>query len=270
MKSSARPLTIVSLNMSSHVHKWIHRITIKGGKWIFVPSQHSRVYGKSIVKKIKLEWSPPRYFCHLTKGGHLTAIDAHLNNKYFSRLDIQNFFGSITASRVTRTLKPYLGYAVSREIAKQSTVLTPGSSKKKLMLPFGFIQSAILASICLDKSSLGLFLKKLSRDKSISLSVYMDDILLSSNDRLKLIEVTMQLLDYFSKSHWTSNASKEVIASESITTFNIDLVQNYRCVNEEKLKQFELDFHDTINLNKRKGIYSYVKTVNADQLSGFS
>ena len=101
------------------MHKWIYRITAKNGKWIFVPSQYSRIYGANIVKKIKLEWNPPKYFYHFRKGGHLAAIDIHLSNKYFSRLDIQNFFGSITASRITRALKPYFGYDFSREIAKQ-------------------------------------------------------------------------------------------------------------------------------------------------------
>lgn len=256
--------------MSSYTPKWVYRIPTKGGKWIFVPSMNSRIYGKSIVKRIKLEWTSPKYFYHLRKGGHLTAVDVHLNNKYFSRLDIQNFFGSITASRITRTLKPYLGYDFSREIAKQSTVLVPGSPKKKLMLPFGFIQSAILASICLDKSSLGIFLKKLERDKSISLSVYMDDILISSNDKLRLVEVTMQLREKFSRSHWVSNIKKEIVASEAITAFNIDLVQNHRRINDQKLAQFEFEFHQTTNLNKKKGLYSYVKSVNADQLKGFS
>lgn len=270
MKSSARQLTIVLLDMSSYTPKWIYRIPTSGGKWIYVPSQSSRIYGKSIVREIKQKWTAPRYFYHLRKGGHLTALDVHLNNKYFSRLDIQNFFGSITASRITRTLKPYLGYDLSREIAKQSTVLVPGSSKKKLMLPFGFIQSAILASICLDGSSLGLLLKRLGKDKTISLSVYMDDILVSSNDELRLTEVTMQIREHFFKSHWIPNPKKEVIASESITAFNIDLVQNYRRINDQKLMQFELEFHNTTNLNKKKGLYSYIKSVNADQLSGFS
>ena len=88
------------------------------------------------------------------------------------------------------------------------------------MLPFGFIQSAILASICLDKSSLGIFLKRIKRDKSLSLSVYMDDILISSNDQQRLIEVTAELKSYFSKSHWVSNTGKEVSHTNAPTSIN--------------------------------------------------
>ncbi len=252
--------------MSNYTPKWIHRIKLENGKWIFVPSQSSRLSGKAIVKKVKLEWAPPKYFYHLRRGGHLAALNAHLENKYFSRLDIKNFFGSITASRITRTLKPYFGYNLSRDIAKQSTVRIPGLLERKLMLPFGFIQSAILASICLDKSSLGIFLKRIKRDKSLSLSVYMDDILISSNDQQRLIEVTAELKSYFSKSHWVSNAGKEVIAADSMTAFNIDMLQYEMRVSEEKMKQFAFNFSETENINKKKGIYSYVKTVNDGQL----
>lgn len=265
MNSSARPLTIKLPTMSNFTPKWIHRVNGKNGKWIFVPSEHSRVYGKFVVKRVRLEWLPPKYFYHLRGGGHLSAIDAHLKNKYFSRLDIENFFGSITASRITRVLKPYLGYELSREIAKQSTVRVPGSTKKELMLPFGFVQSAILASICLDKSSLGIFLNKVKNDKTISLSVYMDDILISSNNKQKLVEVTEEIKKSICRSSWLSNIKKEVIASESITAFNIDVAQNKRYVNQEKLKQLEFDFYQAESVAKKNGISSYVKKVNHEQ-----
>ena len=256
--------------MSNYTPKWVHRITLDSGKWIFVPSQSMRVIGRNIVKKVRPEWRPPKYFYHLKRGGHLAAINAHVENKYFSRLDIKNFFGSITASRITRTLKPYFGYDASREIAKASTVRIPGCSEKRLMLPFGFIQSAILASICLDKSSLGIFLQKIQKDKTISLSVYMDDILVSSNDEQRLIDITIEIKNHLIKSHWVSNSKKEVIASESITAFNIDLAQNHLRISDERMHQFQFNFHKTENLNKKKGIYSYVKTVNIDQLNKLS
>lgn len=251
--------------MSNFTPKWIHRISIKNGKWIFVPSEYSRVYGKFVAKRIKLEWHAPRYFYHLRGGGHLSAIDAHLKNKYFSRLDIENFFGSITASRITRVLKPYLGYEMSREIAKQSTVRVPGSTKKELMLPFGFVQSTILASICLEKSSLGIFLNKVQKDKTISLSVYMDDILISSNNKQKLVEVTGEIKKSIYRSSWLSNIKKEVIASESITAFNIDFSQNKKYVNQVRLKQLEFDFYQAESVAKKNGISSYVKKVNYEQ-----
>ena len=94
----------------------------------------------------------------------------------------------------------------------------------------------------------------------------MDDILISSNDQQRLIEVTAELKSYFSKSHWVSNAGKEVIAADSMTAFNIDMLQYEMRVSEEKMKQFAFNFSETENINKKKGIYSYVKTVNDGQL----
>lgn len=174
--------------------KWTSKFIIKEYSWVFVPTDETVQNGIAIKKTIKEKWQPPEYFYHLAKGGHVKALHQHLNNKYFIHLDIKDFFGSINRSRITRCIKEIAPYERAREIAIESTVRHPEFPTQKFILPFGFVQSPIIASICLSKSALGRHLHHLSKKKEFDVSVYMDDIILSSNspadlsEQLKLLE----------------------------------------------------------------------------------
>lgn len=250
-------------------NKWKNRFPLKSGKWVFVPTQESRIFGKKVLKLINSKWSAPEYFYHHKPGGHVEAIRLHANHHFFSRLDIDNFFGSISRSRITRSLKGYLGYKMSWEIAMNSVVKKPNVYPIEFMLPFGFVQSPILASLCLDESSLGKVLLSVARMSGISLSVYVDDILISSSDEELLRSVTSLIKEQIHKSHWISNASKEVVCGKSITAFNIDLQNNYYEINGFRLQKLLNQYLGTINVNKKKGIRKYVRSVNLMQLSHF-
>jgi len=133
--------------------KWVTRFELKPGTWVFVPTDEARQLGYAIKQLIEERWRPPKNYFHLTSGGHVRAIHSHLENKFFVHLDIQNFFGQVSATRVTRWLKPLVGYEKAREFAKASTVAHPVHGGT--MLPFGFVQSPLLASLCLFHSALG-------------------------------------------------------------------------------------------------------------------
>ena len=135
------------------------------------------------------------------------------------------------------------------------------------MVPFGFVQSSLLASICLDKSTFGEYLKKLSDDPNYVLSVYMDDIIISSVNRNDLASKTEELKRYLAKSHWASSQSKELIAQHTITAFNIDLMPDLIEICGSRLQKFKSDYLQSGNENKKSAIIAYIKTVNEDQLS---
>jgi len=162
--------------------RWTHKFELKPNSWVFVPSEFSVQEGQNIKEQIENKWQPSAAYYHLKAGGHVAALKSHIKNTYFLRLDIENFFGSINRSRITRTLKPYFGYETAREIAINSTVVIPDSSPKKYMLPFGFIQSPILASICLEKSSLGKFCNTLLGKSGVTVTIYMENEFLSAYD----------------------------------------------------------------------------------------
>lgn len=162
--------------------RWTTKFEIKSGSWVFVPSSDSITSGNEIKSAIEAYWTPPENYYHLRNGGHVAAMKAHCSNTCFIHLDIKNFFGAINKRRVTRCLKRYFGYHEARRIARESTVKHP-TDPKRYILPFGFVQSPIIASICLFKSSLGKHLNKLPFTKDVVVSVYMDDIIISVGSR---------------------------------------------------------------------------------------
>ncbi len=251
-------------------NKWLHRYLHKPGKWVFVPSEESKTYGEAVKLKIENKWCAPEYFYHFRKGGHVSALRYHLKKKYYSRLDVQDFFGSINSSRVTRSLKPYFGYDTAREIATKSSVVCPDETPVKHMLPFGFVQSALLASLCLDKSAFGIYLKKLSKDKKLRISVYMDDVIVSSNNKKYLKTVTQNLKEEAIKSKWKLNTAKEVDTEEIITAFNILLKRSLIELTQARLDRFVEAYDKSESENKRLGIKRYVSSVNVSQLSVFN
>ena len=118
------------------IAKWESRFELKPNKWVFVPTAETIAVGRKIKKSIKECWKPPSYYYHLRSGGHVSALKSHLKHAAFLHLDVQDFFGSINKTRVTRCLKSKVGYAIAREWANISTVIDP-RDKKKYIIPFG-------------------------------------------------------------------------------------------------------------------------------------
>lgn len=245
--------------------KWSHRFEIKPGKWVFVPSEKSIEIGIEIKSSLEKCWSPPSYFYHLQKGGHVKAIKKHVHSNYFVHLDIHDFYGSINKSRVTRCLKKYFGYEEARNIAVNSTVRLNNNGANKYVLPFGFIQSPILASICLAESSLGKYLHKLYKQNVVIVSVYMDDFILSTRKNVDLNQILSSFVQVSEKSKFIINHIKQEGPATKITAFNIDLIHKNVSIEPSRLDRFIEAFNQSSNPHQKKGIRRYVNTVNPSQ-----
>jgi hypothetical protein len=57
-----------------------------------------------------------------------------------------------------------------------------GADKTSFVLPFGFVQSPLMAGLCLANSKLGATLARLA--KKFTVTVYVDDIVISTKGRL--------------------------------------------------------------------------------------
>lgn len=242
--------------------QWEHRYERKPGRWVFVPTEECKARGEEIRAQIAKRWIPPPFYFHLKPGGHVAALQYHTTHTYFSRLDIEDFFGSISLSRVTRNLTPFFGYVTARSMAKDSTTNHP-SEKSKTILPYGFTQSPLLASLALAESALGKQLVGLS--KAIAVSVYMDDILLSSNDESKVADAKATLEALAPISKFKFNAEKCQGPAPTVTAFNVRLERSALALTEERLAQFAAVLEDGPTPHERAGILGYVKTVNAAQ-----
>jgi len=233
-----------------------------------VPTEESRAEGKAIKAAVEDKWKPPTYFYHLRAGGHVASIRSHVNNTYFLRLDIQDFFGSVTRSRVTRCLKKMFGYEKARQMANDSTVKHP-TDKSRVMLPYGFVQSPTLASLALFDSRLGGYLEQLEKRKHVVVSVYMDDIIISTNKKPHLADIHKELVAASAKSRFDFHPDKTEGPAIKITAFNIELGSGDIQVTSGRLQEFYDAFNKTSSLLKKNGITGYVSSVNPAQATLF-
>jgi hypothetical protein len=247
------------------VERWRHKFQIKPNSWVFVPTDEAVEHGKNVKNTLEGIWHRPSYYYHLRDGGHVKALHSHLDNAYFAHIDIKDFFGSINKSRVTRCLKVHMPYDEARKIAVSSTVLLPDSKVKKFILPFGFIQSPIIASICLRESKLGRVLHELHKTKGVTVTVYMDDILISGDELDYLTRLLDKIKRAAERSRFYLNEAKLEGPADKITAFNVELSQNSLKITEERFNRFLSAYKNAENQHQQDGILGYVASVNSDQ-----
>jgi hypothetical protein len=249
--------------------RWISKFELKPGSWVYVPTEEVRKEGKLIILAIRKKWHPPLYFYHFRKGGHIAALKKHLNSRWLASIDLKHFFESTNKSRITRSLKEYFPYDIARDIAQTSTVCTKNNGIFSHHLPFGFVQSPILATICLHKSSLGKMINLIQGGGKVKVSIYMDDIIISSNDYQKLVDTFSSLLLSAKKSNYEINEKKLQIPCEKIEVFNISIYYKTMESTPKRLSQFLIDYYSSQSEEKAQGIYSYIKSVNFEQAKLF-
>ena len=112
------------------------------GKVVFVPNERCERKGRRIIRHFRGIEFPP-YFYHYRSGGHIAALHAHLENRFFFKIDIQSFYYSIARERVTRALRRWRMQG-ARTHAMWSCVANPvPGAKPRYVLPIGFVQSPL-------------------------------------------------------------------------------------------------------------------------------
>jgi hypothetical protein len=246
------------------MQKWEHKFERKPQRWVFVPTEYYKKRGLEIHKKISKIWTAPSYYYHLNAGGHVAAMHAHKKNKYYLSLDIEDFFGSIGLSRITRNLVPLFGYTEARSMAKDSTVNHPVDIKR-MILPYGFTQSPVISSLVLANTALGKGLDLLSRH--LKVSVYMDDILLSSDSENILETAKINLIHLAEISKFNLHPEKCQGPAATLTAFNIDIKQWHLEINRNRMTDFVDVLENSPSEYKRDGILGYINSVNPLQAS---
>jgi len=173
-------------------------------------------------------------------GGHVAALRLHQGSLFFSRFDIENFFGQVARSRIARSLRQ-VGIAHRRafNIAVESVVVE-GANK---VLPFGFCQSPVLATVALEFSMLGSTLKRLSA-AGFRVSVYVDDIIISGNDQAALHAASLELIDAASLSKFPLSTSKRTIAASAVEAFNCQIDSHTITILDDRMDRFVSDHRD--------------------------
>jgi hypothetical protein len=105
----------------------------------------------------------------VAKIDHRSLKDFHVLLSREDQGDVRGFGDSVTRSKVHRALRRLdFGQAEAWAIAQASTVEV---AKGRYALPFGFVQSMVLASAVLDLSSLGRCLCTLNGVRRLSTSM---------------------------------------------------------------------------------------------------
>ncbi|QWN02773.1 hypothetical protein DGN16_05805 [Xanthomonas citri pv. fuscans] len=245
--------------------RWEHRFEVKPGRWVYVPTPLGKAAGEAIRLSVSKVWARPKFYFHLRKGGHVAALRRHLKNQYFFRCDLDDFFGRINQSRVTRCLKESFSYVDARKMASDSVVIRPDTGKT--MLPYGYVQSPILASLALDRSRVGRFLRQCESSEDMTVSVYMDDIVLSSNDEARLYVAATELAQLATDAGLPLSAGKTIGPGSTVTAFNVELSHGLLALTQGRLDRFRESYATASSLHVEHGIVRYVHSINPAQVA---
>jgi hypothetical protein len=178
----------------------------------------------------------PPYFFHYRRGGHVEALHQHLENPYFFRIDLKNFFYSISRNRVNRILRQS-GFRSARDWSEWSTVRNPYNDGPRYVLPIGFKQSPLLASLALWRSAVVSSIEE-ALDRGVFVSVYFDDLIGSSNDVNELRITYAGILAACEQANLVANEAKLIEPANAIIAFNCHLTHGQANVTEERIQKF--------------------------------
>lgn len=204
------------------------------GKPVFAPNGLGRRIGDDLKGRVEEAYEFEPFYFHLCPGGHVSALHAHRENEFFCKADIENFFYSISRNRVVRTLRD-VGIDRPRHYGKWSCVKNP-YEQPRYSLPYGFVQSPILATLVLSTSAVGNFLRQLPSE--ITKAVYVDDITLSSNDPDALSDCYDALLAVMGVASLNAKATKCVAPTTQLRVFNCSLETSRTSVLPERREEF--------------------------------
>lgn len=223
---------------------------------------------RALEKRLKALWKPSEWNFSFRKKGHIACVQYHAGNNFFCLIDIEDFFGSVTLNKLTRSLRRIgLSKSEATKIGLESTV-NVGSRR---VLPRGFRQSPILANIVFDRSLLGSELRK-GRFRN-RISVFNDDILLSGDNITSLTFDFERCLDLLIRSGFRPNEVKTQAPARQIQVFNFDLNQAGWRFTSERLLRFAYDVKTKFgqyDLEYMEAMYMllyqhYIQSVNAEQ-----
>jgi hypothetical protein len=228
----------------------------KKGKPIFAPNAFGEELGRKLKRKIGKKYSFDSFIYHFKEGSHVAALHRHRKNAFFCRVDISRFFYSIKRNRLKRVLKE-IGITKAEYYAKWSTVKNPFEGGG-YVLPYGFVQSPILATLVLSESPIGKFLRELPA--SITASVYMDDLCLSGPDEAALKVAFEGLVVAVAEAGFALNEAKTREPAKQIDIFNCSLENDSTSVLPERIEEFYAEEPEPASIQSFKAYCDIVQS----------
>jgi hypothetical protein len=247
------------------MHNYVHRIPLGEDKWAYEQKPSLIEPANIWMDEIRKRWQPPNYFFHLRSGGHVAAARSHLKNRYFAKTDLRRFFEQVTKNRIIRRLSG-LGFQPDDAIdfAVASTIRISTDGQDRFALPYGFVQSPLLASLDIDKSELGRTFSNLDKSGH-TISVYVDDIVISGPTKEQVEEGLTLIRDAASVSNYEINEAKSTNTLPSMVAFNIAFGHEYMHVTDDRITEFEQAILTTYDEDAKIAVLAYIKSINHAQ-----
>jgi hypothetical protein len=231
-------------------------------KYIFVPNDDCIRKGKRLIKFVLKRFSFPPNFYHYQPGGHVVALHSHIQSNFFFKLDLQNFFYSISRNRVANILQG-VNFKPAGTFAKWSCVPNP-YNEPKYVLPIGFIQSPLLASLILFRSPVFAAIEK-ALAQGVFVSVYVDDLVGSSSNKQLLESVYEDILKACKQANLSVNEQKIIAPADAIVAFNCNVAKGNATVTEERVQKFYSTGHSDKAINSFETYRARVGSTNTVQ-----
>lgn len=209
---------------------------LKNGKHVFCPAKETREKAEKLKARIEKSYTIPEFYFHYQPNGHIAAMHLHRTNCYFAKIDIQNYFYSISRNRVQKAFEA-AGIFNARNLAKWSCVKNP-LGFPTYTIPYGFIQSSAIASLVMFQSKIQKILEEISQSHSVA--VYVDDISISGNELRSLALAYEVLCETVREEKFEINSRKTVLPQSSMSIFNCDLTFGMANVSNARRAKFSL------------------------------
>ena len=203
------------------------------GGGVGVEYRELREFWSSLESRIAKRWHPHHSFKTFSPRGHVAALRPHLGHEWFAVADLMLFYDHVTRTKIHRALLD-LGFAKSEcfDIAGRYTV----RQGDRYLLPRGFRQSPLLAAIVLDRSLFGSYLRQ--HHSGSTVTVFSDDIIMSSNDRDQLEHEYAGTIDLLQRSYFPINPVKSQSPRNEVVAFNIRLSRDALRFTDERMRRF--------------------------------
>jgi hypothetical protein len=212
---------------------------VKNGKHIFVQNADGAEHGAKLLRFFERNIVFPEIYFHYREGGHVAALHAHLKNSFFFRTDFRDFFYAISRNRIAAALHR-AGFSKARIFAKWSCVRNPIEGYPPYALPIGFVQSSALATLVLMNTEVAKVLDE-APTRGVVISVYLDDLIGSSNDKSALNGVYNDLLAACLKANLTISDKKLVAPCSELEAFNCHLSHGRTEVTQARIDAFYVE-----------------------------
>ena len=130
-------------------------------------------------------------------------------------------------------------------------------------IPYGFVQSMAMATLSVEKSLLGRKIKEF-RDTGATITMYVDDIIISSNKYMQAEHIYNELMASALECGLQISDQKTSRPKESVGAFNCDVSHSLIAINEERMQKFREQLSQA-NEKQRMAILRYASVINPAQ-----